>query len=240
VELSHRFTVPASVEDTWDAFNDLEMVAGCFPGASLTSAEGDDFRGTCKVKLGPIALVYSGTGSFVQRDESTHRFVIEAKGKDKRGNGTAGATVTAVLNPGSAGSTDIEVATDLSITGKPAQFGRGVMQDVSDKLLRQFVTCLESKVGGTDGGTTPSDDAVSSSSPEQPDKTAAAAVSGQGPAPRPAARGEDEVGESDDALELGATLLPALVKAYGRQAAVALGVVAGLVAFTRLLRRRRR
>ena len=136
MDLAHRFTVPASVEETWAAFNDIESVAGCFPGATVSSVEGDEFTGSCKVKLGPIALVYSGTGHFVERDESAHRFVIEAKGKDKRGNGTAGATVTAVLTSATPSTTHVEVNTDLTITGKPAQFGRGVMQDVSDKLLQ--------------------------------------------------------------------------------------------------------
>src|SRR5512139_2715689 len=97
MELTHTFTVPASVEDTWTAFTNLEMVAGCFPGAALTSVEGNDFEGTCKVKLGPVSLQYAGSGSFLELDDEAKRFVLEAKGKDKRGNGTAGATVTAVL-----------------------------------------------------------------------------------------------------------------------------------------------
>ena len=121
-------------------------MAACFPGATVTSVEGDTFQGSCKVKLGPIALVYNGTGTFVEKDESAHRMVIDAKGKDKRGNGTAGAHVTATMTEAGTG-TRVEVLTDLAITGKPAQFGRGVMQDVSDKLLGQFTACLEQKVG---------------------------------------------------------------------------------------------
>ena len=101
--------------------------------------------GTAKVKLGPIALVYTGTGTWVERDEHAHRMVLEAKGKDKRGNGTAGATITIVLAEESPGRTFVHVLTDLNVTGKPAQFGRGVMQDVSDKLLQQFVDCLEGR-----------------------------------------------------------------------------------------------
>ena len=97
-----------------------------------------------KVKLGPIALQYAGAGTFLERDDAAHRAVIEAKGKDKRGNGTAGATVTIQLAPAGEG-TRVDVTTDLSVTGKPAQFGRGVMQDVSDKLLQQFVACIESQ-----------------------------------------------------------------------------------------------
>ena len=146
MDLNHRFTVPTSVDETWSRFQDIASVAECFPGAQVTSVEGDTFQGTCKVKLGPIALTYAGSGTFVEKDEAAHSFVVEAKGRDKRGNGTAGATVTLTMAPAAAG-TDVEVTTDLSITGKPAQFGRGVMQDVSDKLLGQFVSCLEQKLG---------------------------------------------------------------------------------------------
>ena len=142
MELTHDFTVPASVDDAWATFMDLERVGSCFPGATVTSVDESGFAGTVKVKLGPIALQYAGTGQFLERDDAAHRAVIEAKGKDKRGNGTAGATVTVQLAPSGEG-TRIDVTTDLSITGKPAQFGRGVMQDVSDKLLQQFVACIE-------------------------------------------------------------------------------------------------
>jgi uncharacterized protein len=147
VDLSHSFTVPASVADTWATFEDIESVAGCFPGATVTAVDGNDFTGTCKVKLGPIALVYTGSGTFVEKDEAARRFVIEAKGKDKRGNGTAAATVLARLLPEGDG-TAVEVSTDLAITGKPAQFGRGVIQDVSNKLLDRFVACLAETLSG--------------------------------------------------------------------------------------------
>ena len=144
MDLTHRFTVPAGIEETWEAFNQLERIASCFPGATVSSIEGEDFTGSVKVKLGPIALVYNGTGRFVQRDVARRRVVIEAKGKDKRGNGTANATVTASFLSNGYG-TDVEVVSDLAITGKPAQFGRGVIQDVSDKLLAQFVDCVSTK-----------------------------------------------------------------------------------------------
>jgi carbon monoxide dehydrogenase subunit G len=154
VELEHYFTVPASVEETWAAFNDPEVVAPCFPGATLIAVEGDQFTGSAKIKLGPIALQYNGTGTYVERDEQARRAVIEATGKDRRGNGTANATVTAQLTPDGEG-TAVHVTTDLAVTGKPAQFGRGVMQDVSDKLLLAFVACLQTKLGPT-GPTTAS------------------------------------------------------------------------------------
>src|SRR4051812_28343373 len=148
MELTHSFTVPTSVDDAWDLFMDLDRVGSCFPGATVTEVTDDGFSGTVKVKLGPIALVYSGSGSFVQRDDLAHHAVIEAKGKDKRGNGTAGATVTIQLTGAEDGGTKADVVTDLAVTGKPAQFGRGVMQDVSDKLLQAFVACIEKQLGG--------------------------------------------------------------------------------------------
>ena len=154
MELEHHFTVPASIEETWAAFNDPERVAPCFPGATLISVDGDQFTGSAKIKLGPIALQYNGVGTYVERDASTYRAVIEAKGKDKRGNGTANATVTAQMTADGK-ETAVHVTTDLAVTGKPAQFGRGVMQDVSDKLLGQFVACLRSTLGAPEAPPTP-------------------------------------------------------------------------------------
>ena len=148
MDLAHQFSVPTPVEETWAHFQDIASVAECFPGAQVSSAEGDSFSGSVKVKLGPIALVYNGSGTFVEKDDAAHRFVVDAKGKDKRGNGTAGAMVTLTMASTASGGTDVEVLTDLAVTGKPAQFGRGVMQDVSDKLLGQFVACLEERLGG--------------------------------------------------------------------------------------------
>ena len=154
MDLTHSFTVPTSVDDAWALFMDLERVGSCFPGATVTEVTDDGFSGTVKVKLGPIALVYSGSGSFVERDDAAHHAVIEAKGKDKRGNGTAGATVTITLSPDGDG-TRADVVTDLAVTGKPAQFGRGVMQDVSDKLLNAFVACIEKQLTGPEAARRP-------------------------------------------------------------------------------------
>jgi uncharacterized protein len=227
MELTHRFTVPAPIEDAWAAFADLEMVAGCFPGAALTSVEGDEFKGTVKVKLGPVALQYAGAGTFLERDDTAHRFVMEAQGKDKRGNGTAGATVTAVLTSAGAESTDAEVVTDLTITGKPAQFGRGVIQDVSDKLLGQFIDCLETKLRGEEEA---APEAAPAAAPEAAPAGVAGAPPTQAPAPSPPPRAEP------DALDLGATVLPILLKTYWKQLAAGLLV---LLVLRRLLRRRR-
>ena len=242
MDLTHRFTVPTSVEQTWSHFTDVASVAECFPGAQVTSVDGETFQGTCKVKLGPIALVYSGSGRFVERDEAAHRFVVEARGKDKRGNGTAGATVTVAMAAaaGQGEATDVEVVTDLTVTGKPAQFGRGVMQDVSDKLLGQFVACLEEHLSG--GADTTAQDAGPASAPSAPPAVPPPpdAHSGQGAGPAPAPpdpppAAPRHAARPDDALDLGATVLPVLARSYWRQASVALGV---LLALRWLLRRR--
>jgi carbon monoxide dehydrogenase subunit G len=147
VQLEHSFTVPAAIDDAWKVLLDIERVAPCMPGAALETVHGDDFTGTVKVKLGPIGLTYKGKASFVEKDEATHRAVIKAQGRDSRGNGTASATVTATLTE-EGNSTKVEVTTDLDITGKPAQFGRGVMLDVGNKLIGQFADCLAGKLGG--------------------------------------------------------------------------------------------
>lgn len=251
MELTHTFTVPTPVEETWAHFQDIAALAECFPGAQVTSAEGDSFEGTCKVKLGPIALVYTGSGTFTERDEAAHRFVLVAKGRDKRGNGTAGADVTLSMTEpnGPGGGTVVEVVTDLAITGKPAQFGRGVMQDVSDKLLGQFVACLEERLGAPSPGEGPAPAAPegppvaerlaahgsgveqSGGSGRRVSDDGAAGPSGSavaGPAPAPAA------GAGDDALDLGAAVLPVILKSYGKQ--IALGVV-GLLVVRWLVRR---
>lgn len=266
MDLNHSFTVPASVAETWKTFEDIESVAGCFPGAVVTSVEGDDFKGTCKVKLGPIAMVYSGSGTFLEKDEAAGKFVIDAKGKDKRGNGTAGAVVTALFAEDSPGVTRVDVATDLAITGKPAQFGRGVIEDISNKLLQQFVTCLQDKVGagpgsesggesaevpggaavgaavggtdaapggGTVGETAPGAADVPVSTPAALDAPSLASVGTAEPTPGPAfARGDQSASRpaapratssaDNDALDLGATVLPILARTYGPQAALAL------------------
>jgi carbon monoxide dehydrogenase subunit G len=157
MELKHQFVVPATMEDTWTAFNDIESVAGCFPGASLEKVDGDEFTGSVKIKLGPISMVYSGGAEMVERNEVDRRIVIRARGKDKRGQGTAEATVTAVL-AGHDASTLVDVNTDLAITGRPAQFGRGMIQDISERLLGQFVDALSAQLSapGSSRGEAPS------------------------------------------------------------------------------------
>jgi carbon monoxide dehydrogenase subunit G len=146
VHLDHQFSVAAPVAEVWRAVLDPERVAPCMPGATLTEVDGDTFRGTVKVKLGPISLTYKGTGEFVERDEDAHRVVIKASGKDARGGGTAAATVTVTL-ASDAGGTNGTVGTELNVTGKPAQFGRGLIGEVGGKILTQFADCLGDKLG---------------------------------------------------------------------------------------------
>ena len=227
MELTHHFTVPVPIDVAWQAFNDLEQIAPCFPGAALTSYDGDAFEGLCKVKLGPISLQYAGTGRFVERDEASHRAVIEAKGKDKRGNGTASAGVTAQLTASGDSATDVTVKTDLNITGRPAQFGRGVMQDVSDKLLGQFASCLETKLGANEP---PVEDTPIAAEAAAASKAAdGEALKPRGAAPRGASEGltsptsyqtarapssESAASTPAAALDLGATVIPVLLKRY--------------------------
>lgn len=225
MELSHRFTVPIGVEETWAHFNDIASVAECFPGAQVTEADAESFSGSVKVKLGPIALQYNGSGTFVENDAEAHRFVVDAKGKDKRGNGTAGAKVTVTMSD-AGGSTDVSVETDLAITGKPAQFGRGVMQDVSDKLLGQFVSCLEQRLAAPES--------EPSAQPAAGVDAPSATTPGPAAAPPPPLPPSPPPREPE-ALDLGSTVLPVVLKSYWKHAVAAL---AGLAVVRRLLRRR--
>ena len=145
MRLDHEFTVPAPIDEVWKAVVDPERVAPCMPGATLTKVEGDSFSGTVKVKLGPIYLLYKGTGEFLEKDEAARKVTIKASGKDARGAGTAAATVTLTLTEAD-GGTHGAVATDLSITGKPAQFGRGLISEVGGKILDTFAGCLSGKL----------------------------------------------------------------------------------------------
>ncbi len=166
MQLEHSFTVPAPVDEAWKVLLDIERVAPCMPGAAIDSIDGDNFTGTVKVKLGPIGLTYKGKASFIEKDETAHRAVINAQGRDSRGNGTASAKVTATLTDEGGSATKVEVTTELDITGKPAQFGRGVMVDVGNKLIGQFADCLAGKLGG--GGDEPAAPAAAAAGPASP------------------------------------------------------------------------
>jgi uncharacterized protein len=234
MKLEHEFRVPVPIEQAWDVLLDVERIAPCMPGATVESFDGETVHGRVKVKVGPIQVTYAGTARFIEKNEAGRRVTLDATGKEARGSGTAKATIVAVLQD-DGDSTLVSVTTDLAITGKPAQFGRGVMQDVSDKLLGQFVACLEKKVGGTE------------EEPPSPPPAApppAAGGSHAGPAPGPAAGGPTSVPrpaptpvqpQNDEALDLGATVLPVLAKLYWKQA---VGAVLALLVLRRLFRRR--
>jgi uncharacterized protein len=138
MELQNSFVVPTDIDTAWRSMQDVEGLAPCMPGATLETHEGDEFTGNVKVKLGPVSMVFGGVARFVSRDEATHTLVIEGSGKDSRGGGTAKGQVTAILVAEAPDRTRVDVSTDLTITGKAAQFGRGVMQDVAGRIVDQF------------------------------------------------------------------------------------------------------
>jgi carbon monoxide dehydrogenase subunit G len=146
MQLENKFTIAAPLDKAWEALNTPQTIAPCFPGATLETYEGDSFTGRVKVKLGPISLTYKGKGTYVSRDDAAHKVVIEANGRDSRGNGTASATVTGTMEADGPDKTSVTMVTDMTITGRPAQFGRGVMSDVADKIIGQFAGCVADKL----------------------------------------------------------------------------------------------
>lgn len=178
MELTNDFRVGVPPATAWSVLTDVERIAPCMPGAQLQEIEGDEYRGVVKVKVGPITAQYKGAATFVERDETNHKAVLRAEGRDTRGQGNANATITATLAPDGDG-TRVTVVTDLTVTGKVAQFGRGVMADVSAKLLDQFVQCLETTVLAENSSSAPArssqdDTASSPSAPSAPRVIAAA------------------------------------------------------------------
>jgi len=145
MQITDQFRVDVPIDEAWRILLDVERIAPCMPGAQLQEVEGDEYRGIVKVKVGPITAQYKGIARIVEADETKHRMSIRAEGRDTRGQGNAAANVTATLTPEGSGTT-VAIDTDLQVTGKVAQFGRGVMADVSSKLLGQFVECLHSTV----------------------------------------------------------------------------------------------
>ena len=153
MELSNEFTVGVPIDEAWAVLTDVERIAPCLPGAQLQEVEGDEYRGIVKVKVGPITAQYKGAASFLEHDAPL-KAVLRAEGRDVRGQGNASATITATLEPEGT-ATRVRVVTDLTVTGRVAQFGRGVLADVSSKLMGQFVECLENDLLGGPIGVTP-------------------------------------------------------------------------------------
>jgi hypothetical protein len=148
MKIENEFKVNVTIDEAWQVLTDLEGVVTCLPGAQLTGVEGDTYTGNVKIKVGPIISEYSGTATFVEKDDAQYRAVINAKGRDARGAGSVAAMITAQLRP-EGDRTIVSLDTDLKITGKVAQFGNAMIVEVSEKLLDQFVANLEVKLAAT-------------------------------------------------------------------------------------------
>ena len=235
--MENEFTVDTTIDEAWKALNDLERVTPCLPGAQLTAEVGDEYEGTMTVKMGPVTQKYNGTVKIEDADESAHRAVIRADGKDARGQGTASATITSTLNEED-GGVHVRVETDMHLTGRAAQFGRGVQQEVATKLINQFAECLEKEIMGENTREEPEQP----EEPEQAEETEEA-VSANG-------SGAEDTGEEEEKpkrriieqdhdvepLDLGEASRDAVIK---RVVPLAAGVGA-IVVILWLLRRRRR
>ena len=169
MDLNHEFVVNVPVEEAWAILTDLERIAPCLPGAQLTEVEGDTYRGQVKIKVGPILAQFKGQASFLSRDDVTHKAALKGEGRDTTGKGNASAVITAELTSVTPTSTKCTVHTDLSISGKVAQFGRGALADVSDKLLAQFSENLNQLISAAPAPSAPTPAASEASAPsEQP------------------------------------------------------------------------
>jgi len=225
VKIEDQFRVDVPIEEAWRVLLDVERIAPCMPGAQLQEIEGDEYRGVVKVKVGPITAQYKGTATLAEVDEAGRRIVLDASGRDTRGQGNAKASIVVTMND-DGGGTRVEVVTDLSITGKVAQFGRGVLDDVSAKLLRQFVENLERDVLANAG------DAPADLEVDTPGAVAApAATNGSTSSPSGPHLVESKEVEPIDLLDLAGE------SAVRRVVPIVVGVLVLLVVW-RLLRRR--
>jgi carbon monoxide dehydrogenase subunit G len=192
IELDHSFTVPVPPDQAWDVLLDVETIAPCMPGATVDEVDGDVVNGRIKVKVGPVSLTYKGTAKFTERNPETRVVVVDAAGKETRGAGTASATVRASLAPDASGSgTEVTMHTTMNVTGRPAQFGRGVMVEVGGKLVEQFAANLAKLIAGDtgSGGDAGSGDAGSSAPAGTSDAAASDAGASGGGASVPGASG---------------------------------------------------
>lgn len=228
MQLQKSFTVPVPVEEAWDLFLDVERIVPAMPGASLTSFEGNAFTGQVKVKIGAIQMAYKGQGEFTERDEAARRLVMTASGKDAKGAGTVAATITSTLTDVD-GSTRVDVVTDLALTGKPAQFGRSLLNDVSSKIIDQFAANLSAALKAPEPAVAEdavADSAVSAVSADSADSAdSAGPVVSAGPAVKaiPQAEPLDLVGVAG--------------KAVAKRVAVGVAAVVGAAVVLRLLRK---
>ncbi|MCX6510641.1 MAG: SRPBCC family protein [Actinobacteria bacterium] len=225
MELINTFDVSVPIEMAWKVLTDVERIAPCLPGAQLQEIEGNEYRGIVKVKVGPIQAQYKGKAIFIERDDVNFKAVLDASGRDTRGQGNASATITAQLEA-AGDKTHVTVTTDLTVTGKVAQFGRGVLADVSAKILTQFVDNLEQTVL-VDDVLAPAADAAAEAAPAA--APAASAVAEEAPTIRKIDQPEPE---AIDLLQAGSPVL--------KRAVPVLGVAIGALIVYGLVRRRRR
>lgn len=219
MDLHHEFTVPVPAADAWKILTDLERLAPCLPGAQLTEIEGDIYRGQVKIKVGPILAQFKGQASFVSRDDANFLASLKAEGRDTGGKGNASATITARLEPVSASSAKCTVDTQLNISGKVAQFGRGALADVSDKLLLQFVDNLNTLIASQP---------VESAPAAAPSATSAAPSAPDAPSATPSVRKIEQTQEVAPLNLLdtaGSTIAKRLVPVFVVIAAVVAGIV---------------
>jgi carbon monoxide dehydrogenase subunit G len=229
MELEHSFTVPVPADQAWDVLLDVERVAPCMPGATIDSVEGDEIKGRIKVKLGPVSMTYAGTAQITERDPDAGVVTLEASGKETRGAGTAAATIRSELHD-QGGQTEVTVHTSLNVTGRPAQFGRGMMADVSAKLIGVFASNLADMLA-TGNGSAPqpavAEPAVQASAHPRPVPTATTAAGA-----RPTAASAP----GDDSLNLLEVAGLPVLKRIAAPAGALLAVLAGVL----IWRRRRR
>jgi hypothetical protein len=248
-QLVNEFTVNRPIEEAWPVICDVERIAPCMPGAQLEEIEGDIYRGVVKVKLGAVSTQFKGQAQFVERDDASHRATLRAEGRDTGGRGNAAADITAVAESLSPTSTKCTVTTDLHITGKVAQFGRGIMGDVSKKLMEQFSANLNTMLDNTALDNTGHDNAIpdttGSDAPPQPADAPSdpgtvdaagqpgAASAGNGAAGASGAPTKRVIsGPATEPIDVAGMAGPALLKRIGP-------VVLGLLIVFLLLRRRR-
>ena len=187
MKINNEFTVSVPIQEAWDVMLDLKKIAPCLPGAGLQDEKGDgEYDGTMKVKIGPITANYKGTVKIEEADEENHRAVLQATGRDARGQGTASATIVSTLQEEGSDSTKVSVETDMKLTGRAAQFGRGIAQDVATKMLNQFAECLEREISGgpqegaAEANAETAETAATSGDGAGSQETSAAAVGGVG------------------------------------------------------------
>lgn len=243
MELTNEFTVSVPVDEAWQVLTDVERIAPCMPGAELQEVEGEEYRGIVKVKVGPITAQYKGKATFQSRDEAAGKVVLKAEGRDTRGQGNASALISATLEP-AAGGTKVRVVTDLTVTGKVAQFGRGVLADVSGKLLTQFVECLESKVLVASDPTPPDVSVMQANGSDVPESTPVveeAPAGAETPPPAAAAGAGAGAGTGARRIESAPAQPVDLLGAAGAPVVKRVGPIIGvLVVVLWLLRRRKR